>query len=195
MSVRKIVTEVIMTIKSAYPNYKPDGGPDVVLKIWETVLRDYSDDEINAALFKCVQNCKFVPTPADLVEYINLCRIAALPTPEELWCAYYEMLIKGARLYSCFNYTAMDDNGRTQGQNARAKAEKLWEDAPDEVKRQIGSYGEFIRRAKDYCYNSRSLDVEQQRFVTAVSQRREIDIRLGNIPALPDGYVRRELLS
>lgn len=186
MASQKAIAEIIATIKTIFPYYEKNIDAKSIAKIWSTVLKDYSDEEVNNALLECMKECTYPPAPADLVRHIRRSQAAALPSAEELWGIYHDMLVKGSRLYSCFNYTAMDDNGKTQGQNARQKAEKLWQEAPEDIRRYIGSHGEFIRRAGDFYYNNGDLGYEHRSFIRTISQKRENDIRSGYISALPE---------
>ena len=157
------ITELIAAIKTIYPYYAKDSDVPTLVKTWEALLRDYPDNAVDAALYKCLQVCKTPPTPADVIEKLDAMHKALEPTDEELWTVYVTALRNAERLIFRFDYTFVEENGLTQGQNARRKVEAIWEGLPDKLKQYIGSYGEFIRMAQRY--HDEELKYEKTRFI------------------------------
>ena len=172
MATMNKITEVLAAIKTLYPYYGRETGVEQTVRLWHTVLFPYDDEEVEKALYLCLQSCKYPPSPADISEAVRSFRESSEPTPEELWSEYSEALLKAARLVSCFNYTAVDENGLTQGQNARNKCNEIFESLSPDVKRYIGSYGEFVRRGLENFYGESSKH-ERERFVRRMSQLKE----------------------
>ncbi len=161
-SINKI-TEVIAAIKTIYPYYAKEADVQTLVKTWNVLLKDYSDDDVNMALYMCLQTCKMPPTPADLIEKLTEMRTALEPSDEELWSELTTALRKAGRLIGWFNYNAIEANGLTQGENARRKVRKIWEDLPERISLYIGGYGEFQRLA--WNYDEEELKFERNRFM------------------------------
>ena len=103
------------------------------------------------------------PTPADLIEKLNSIKAALEPSDEELWNLLTKELRKAGRLIGWFGYNAIEANGLTQGENARRKVRRIWDDLPEKVKMYIGGYGEFQRLA--WNYDEEELKFERNRFM------------------------------
>lgn len=157
------ITEIIAAIKTIYPYYAKDSDLPTLVKTWEALLREYPDNEVSVALFKCLQLCKTPPTPADFIEQLATMHKSLESTDEELWDVYVSALRDAERQIFRFGYTFVERCGKTQGQIAREKVEGIWEGLPKEVKQYIGSYGEFIRMAQRY--HDEELKYEKCRFL------------------------------
>lgn len=165
------ITEIIAAIKTIYPYYAKESDVPTLVKTWEMLLREYPDEAVDVALYKCLQTCKTPPTPADLIEKLDAMHNALEPTDEELWNVYVDALRNAERQIYRFGYTFVEDNGLTQGQIARKRVEAIWEELPDKLKQYIGSYGEFIRMAQRY--HDEELKYEKSRFMKQMPTIRE----------------------
>jgi hypothetical protein len=113
------------------------------------------------------------PTPADVLEEVQNLRKANEPSDEELWGVFIKCLPKVSELRYMFRFTAIQPNGKTQGQNARDKVEKIWQELPDKLKQYVGSKGELMRLAE---YSEDELKYEKNRFMKSmpvIQQRQE----------------------
>lgn len=159
------ITEIIAAIKTIYPYYAKESDVPTLVKTWEALLREYPDNAVDVALYKCLQTCKTPPTPADLIEKLDAMHKALEPTDEELWTGFVQSIIEAERQIYRFDYNFVESNGLTQGQNARNKVEEIWQAVPEKVKQYIGSKGEFIRMAQRYRYSDDELKFEKNRFL------------------------------
>lgn len=157
------ITEIIAAIKTIYPYYAKEANVQVLVKTWGVLLKDYPDQDVDTALYMCLQTCKMPPTPADLIEKLNSIKAALEPSDEELWNLLIKELRKAGRLIGWFNYTFIEDNGLTQGENARRKVRKMWDDLPEKIRMYLGGYGEFQRLALNY--DEEELKFERNRFM------------------------------
>lgn len=157
------ITEIIAAIKTIYPYYAKEANVQVLVKTWGVLLKDYPDQDVDTALYMCLQTCKMPPTPADLIEKLNSIKAALEPSDEELWNQLVKELRKAGRLIGWFNYNAIEANGLTQGENARRKVRKIWDDLPEKIRMYIGGYGEFQRLA--WNYDEEELKFERSRFM------------------------------
>ena len=161
-SIKKI-TDIIAAIKTIYAYYARDTDVQTLVKTWGTLLKDYPDDEVDKALYMCLQTCKTPPTPADLIERLNAMKAAGEPTDEELWDLLKKSLWRAGGLIYLFPATMIEANGRTQGANARDQLEKLWDSLPEKLRMYLGGKGEFMRMAQHY--DEEELKYERNRFM------------------------------
>lgn len=161
-SINKI-TEVIAAIKTIYPYYAKDADVQTLVKTWNVLLKDYSDDDVTTALYMCLQTCKMPPTPADLIERLTSLKASTEPSDEELWNDLTTALRKADWYISRFAGTFKEDNGLTQGQNARNGFERLWEGLPERIRMYFGGKGEFQRLAQNR--DDEEIKFERNRFL------------------------------
>ena len=161
-SINKI-TEVIAAIKTIYPYYAKDADVQTLVKTWNILLKDYSDEDVTTALYMCLQTCKMPPTPADLIERLTSLKSSLEPSDEELWEELTNAVRKGSGLIYRFQFNAVDANGLTQGENARRAFDGLWEGLPEKIRMYLGGRGEFMRMARSG--DDEELKFERNRFM------------------------------
>lgn len=163
MASKEKIVEIIASIKTIYPYYAKDGNMKLTASVWERVLQNYNDEEVGAAFYSCLQSCKVPPTPADIIERINGARKALEPSDEMLWSIYYDALVKTLDLMAQFSYTFVESDGISQGQKARNKVDKLFEELPSKIKDYLGNKGELMRIARSI--NTQDASFEKARFL------------------------------
>lgn len=176
MASQNKITEIIAAIKTIYPYYAKEANVTVLVKLWYSLLREYSDDVVEVGFYKALQSCKVPPTPADVLENIKAMVEANEPTDEELWDGLTKALRETERQVYYFRFNMIEPNGKTQGDNARARVDMLWESLPEKVKQYIGGQGEFIRMARSF--NEDEIKFEKTRFLKTmpiIKQRREFN--------------------
>lgn len=187
----KQITSIIAAIKTIYAYYARDTDVQMLVKTWEVLLRDYQDEIVDKALYMCLQTCKTPPTPADLIEQIRNLQAADEPTDEELWDTLTRALRKAESLMYYYNFTWVEENGKTQGQNARESMERLWNSLPERLQMYVGSKGELMRMARDY--GDEELKFEKNRFLKqmpTIQKRQEIrHIALAGGGGMAAGYI------
>lgn len=163
MASNKKIGEMIAAIKALYPYYAKDGDITITAKMWALTLNQYPDEVTEVAFLKCLQKCKMPPTPADVIEQIDLMKETTEQSDEELWSIYTNALRKTEQQVYYFRFTAVEANGKTQGDNARARVTGIWDSLPERLKQYIGSKGELIRMAQTYTDDE--LKYEKTRFL------------------------------
>ncbi len=175
-NIKKIV-ELLALIKVTYPYYYKDKSEEeikMLTNVWNLALSEYTDKEVNDASIICIRECKTPPTPADIIERIK--SFNPTQTNEEMWGTMVKSFRKCEDLQYNFGYTFVESNGKTQGQIAKEKCRKMFEDLPEVAKLYIGSYGEFLRISRD-C-DDETLKFERIRFMkSADDNRKEIQKR------------------
>lgn len=163
-SVKKI-GEMIATIKTIYPYYSKDADSKILAKTWTVLLKDVSDDVLSVAVLKCLQTCKVPPTPADVLEQVKEIARVNEPSDEETWIILTKAVRESQEHIYNFNHTFIEDNGKTQGENAKAKFQALWEALPEKLKKYLGSKSELMRLAK---FNDEEMMFEKKQFLKAI---------------------------
>ena len=178
MASKNKITEMIAAIKTIYPYYAKEADVATLVKTWAILLKDFPDEAVNVAFYKCLQTCKMPPTPADVIEQLDEMARATEPSDEELWDEYRTALRKAGRLIYNFRFNAIASNGLTQGENARRQFTQLWESLLEKVKQYIGGEGEFKRMAQNY--SDENLTYERTRFLKTMPtiQKRNEYIKL-----------------
>lgn len=171
MASRNTITELLAAIKTIYSYYAKETDVEKLVMLWEQTLNGFSDNEVKTATLKCLQICKTPPTPADVIDQIKAFKQSEQPTPESLWGRFLNTMRKVGDLSERLKYTFVEDNGITQGQNAKNKIIQIWEQLPQELKSYIGSQGELIRMAREY--DDTALTFEKTRFLKAIPNIRE----------------------
>lgn len=169
MATKKNMAVMIATIKSIYPYYAKDTNIEVLAKTWLLLLQDYDDKIINNALILCMKECEMPPTPAHIIKKIEEMQPKATLT--ELWAEYVKALREVSRLQDNFEYTFIDDNGKTQGQNAKDKARQIYNNLPQELKIYVGSFGELLRKSRDI--DDTSLKYAENNFMKIMPELRK----------------------
>ena len=175
MATKKNMAVMIATIKSIYPYYAKDTNIEILAKTWLLLLQDYDDKIINNALILCMKECEMPPTPAHIIKKIE--EMQPKKTNTELWAEYVKALREVSRLQDNFEYTFVEDNGKTQGQNAKDKARQIYNNLPEELKIYVGSFGELLRKSRDI--DDTSLKYAENNFMKIMPElRKEHEMRL-----------------
>lgn len=166
MASNKKIGEVIMAIKTVYPYYtrnNTDKENATLLNTWRLLLNDYPDEAVDKAIIQCLKTCKMPPTPADVIEQLN----GMFETSDEqLWNEYIQALNSVENQTYYFQFTGIEENGKSQGENAREKVNQIWQSLPEKIKDYIGGKSELIRMAN--AYNEEELKFEKTRFLKSM---------------------------
>lgn len=159
MASQNKIIEMIASIKTIYSYYAKDTDVQMLVKTWTVLLKDYPDEAVETAFYKCLQTCKMPPTPADVIEQLNSMLSANEPTDEELWSVYTQSLRKVAEQVYRIQYPLFNEN-------PREKITEIWDNLPDKLKNYIGSKGELMRVSQ--TYTDEELKFEKTRFLKAM---------------------------
>jgi hypothetical protein len=174
MATKKNIAMVIATIKGVYPYYAKETNIEVLAKSWLLLLQEYDDKIINNALLLCMKECEMPPTPAQIIKKIE--SMQPNSNKYELWGQFVKILKKVDRLQERFNYTFTEANGLSQGENAIKKTKETYNNMPEEFKAFVGSYGEFLRMARQY--NDDNLEFTKNKFLNSISEiKKECQIK------------------
>jgi hypothetical protein len=162
MASAKKIGEIIASIKAIYPYYAKDSDVDVLAKTWMLLLKDVPDEVVRIAIIKCLQTCKMPPTPADVLEQVREIASINEPSDEEMWVVLNKAVRKSQEHIYNFGHTFIESNGKTQGENAREKFQKIWDELPEKLKTYLGGSSELRRLAG---FNDEEMMFEKKNFL------------------------------
>lgn len=178
MASKKVIVEVLGSIKTIYSYYGKDTDLELLVNTWHTLLHTYTDDEVKQGIFLALRVCKYAPTPADVIEQIENFKQIEKPSEQELW-GLYRQALREVNYYSYrLNYNYIDSTGISQGEQARLAINSAWEALPEELKIYLGDKSELIRNAREL--NEADLSYEKNRFTKTfpILQKRIEDKKL-----------------
>lgn len=166
MASKEKIIEMIGLVATMFPHYADKlGNISLTVGTWEALLKEYDDDAVTYGFRQALLTSKFPPVPAEIVEHIKSARKNFEPTNEELWGVYEDALRKTWDQMTRFTYTIRESNGLTQGQNARNRVEKIFEELPPKVKSYLVSKGELMNQAKRWANEDDYIRWEKDRFI------------------------------
>lgn len=150
---KKETTKAFALISTAYPRAeefkcKPD---ELMARItlWSEYFKDVPFHNVELALTEHIRSSSFAPTIADVESNLKRLCNESMPTSIEMWEQLIDSAEKWSDLETSFGYTAITDNGRTQGAIAREKANQIYESLNPFLKRYCGTYSGFIGIVKE----------------------------------------------
>ncbi|MBQ6264924.1 MAG: hypothetical protein IJK60_05685 [Clostridia bacterium] len=168
MASKKEIAKLLAEIKTIYPYYAKDSKEiELLVNTWALLLADYSDNALKDAAVKCLKACKTPPTPADIIEQIESCHKITTEDAHALWLEYISALRKAEELTYYYPFTLVEDNGKTQGENAREAVERLFDGLSEPLKKYIGSVGMLTEKGKRFDFEA--LRYEKSGFIRDVS--------------------------
>lgn len=188
MASKKVIVEVLGSIKTIYSYYGKDADLELLVNTWYSLLQNYTDEEVRQGIFLSLRVCKYAPTPADVIEQIENFKQIEKPSEQELW-GLYRQALKETNYYSYrLNYNYIDSSGLSQGEQARIAVDAIWEGLPQELKIYLGDKSELMRNAREL--NEADISYEKNRFSKTfpILQKRIEDKKL--LMALGDNLLR-----
>lgn len=162
MATKKAIIKSFAAIKTIYNYFGKDADLELMVNTWYTLLHNYTDEEIERAVYMALRVCKFAPVPADIIEQIENQKQIEKPCEADLWAAYRKAL-KEVNYYSYrLNYNYIDASGISQGEQARQAINNIWQSLPQELKIYLNDKEELIRNARELNINDVSF--ERNRF-------------------------------
>lgn len=163
MANKKTIIKAIAAIKTVYNYFGKDVDLPLLVETWNSLLLEYTDEEVDRGLYKALKVCKYAPVPADIIEQIEELRAVKKPSEFELWATYQRALKEVLYFSHRLNYNYIDSSGLSQGEQARREIDKVWHSLPQELKLYIGDKTELVSAARGLNY-SEALSYEKNRF-------------------------------
>ena len=147
--------------------------------IWLEILGRYDKDLAMKAFYDVCKTEKYRITPAHIVEQIEKIKNAFGKSEQEIWTEFKRALAKVDGLVYRLKFNAVEDNGKTQGENAREEIQKIYDNLPPELKRYCGSVNGLIGLSQ---IGDSDLELyEKGRFMKSIERIREsVKIQIEN---------------
>ena len=168
------VVELFDIIRAAYPGaemFQSDSNTLMLqMGLWQRKFAQDDFGAVVAALDRHIDNSTFAPSIADIKKELRGTMIPSTAAAD-LW----EMLVDAAEhindARSEFSYTAIESDGRTQGEHARERAKKYYDALPGAIKATMGSYTAVLTFAKELCgMNDTSFSIRERDFKGAINE-------------------------
>lgn len=145
--INRYITTIRINFENAYKT-QTDEERQILIKSWFAILKDYPKEIVDKAVLQAIKHAEYAPRIGSIVKEIERMREAYEKSDAELWAELRGVLREVEKCAYCFRFNALDDNGKTQGDNARERVEEIFNGLSPEL--------------KDYCRNQRGLiDVAQ----------------------------------
>ncbi len=143
--------------------------------IWLEILGRYDKDLAMKAFYDVCKTEKYRITPAHIVEQIEKIENAFGKSDQELWAEFRRVLNKTNDCVYKLKFKMIEENGKTQGENAQAELQRLYKNLPAEVQRYCGNISglKYLSQLDD-----ESLEFEKARFLKDIGKKKaEIKIQ------------------
>lgn len=145
--INKYLTTIRINFENAYKT-QSDEERQILIKSWYAILKDYPKEIVDKAVLQAIKHAEYAPRIGTIVKEIERMQEAYEKSDGELWAELRSVLREVEKCAYCFRFTALDANGKTQGENARERVEEIFNGLSTEL--------------KEYCRNSRGLiDIAQ----------------------------------
>lgn len=165
---KKDIVSMVGIIKANYTYAYRDTTEKEMLAMvetWYLSLAKYDKEIISVAFQRAIESCKMPPTLADIMQQVKTIKIATEPTDTELWERLVKVLNRVEDCVYRFRFNAIQDNGLTQGDNARIEFRQIWDDLPQILKEYCGDKNGLISLSK---LTLDELSFEKGRFLKAI---------------------------
>lgn len=169
---KKDIVSMVGIIKANYTYaYKDTTEKEMLAMVetWYMSLARYERQIVSAAFQRAIESCKMPPSLADIMQHIKSIKAATEPTDTELWEQLVKVLYRVEDCVYRFRFNAIEENGLTQGDNARNEFKKIWEGLPQLLKDYCGDKSGLVSLSK---LTLEELTFEKGRFLKAITNLR-----------------------
>lgn len=170
--INKYITTIRINFENAYKT-QTDEERQILIKSWFAILKEYPKEIVDKAVIDAIKYTRskdFAPRIGDIVERIEKMREAYEKSDAELWAELTGVLREVHRNYYAFRFTAIDYNGKTQGDNARERVAEIFNGLSDELKEYCRTQRGLIDIAE---YTDEQLSYERGRFMRTIPTIKE----------------------
>lgn len=177
--INKYITTIRINFENAYKT-QTDEEREILIRSWFVILKDYPKEIVDKAVINSIKYAKFAPRIGDIVEQIEKMCEAYEKSDEELWAELTGVLREVSRNRYAYNYTFIDANGKTQGDNARQRNKDIFERLSPELKAYCSNLSGLIALAE---LTTDELNYEKGRFLRVMPTIKQRAKTRDEIPA------------
>lgn len=142
----------------------------LLIDTWYNSFKGYTEDLFWAALERNFEQSEFAPTIASIKKQITAILRANSKSDFALWREIEDILPWVYEAQSCFGHTLIEENGKTQGRNARERVEEKFYELSKETQYYLVDSTGLIRLSK---MSDKQIEIEKARFFRMIDDIRD----------------------
>ena len=167
--VNQYVTMIRINFENAYKAQTAEER-EMLLASWFAILKDYPKEVCDAAVLNAIKNAEYAPRIGSIVKEIEKMQVSFEKSEGELWAELKGCLREVDRCVYMFRFNMIEANGRTQGDNARARLEEIFNGLSPELKEYLQNKNGLIEIAQ---LTDEQMSYEKTRFSKTVPLLRD----------------------
>ena len=177
--VNNYLTLIRINFENSYKTQN-DKERQMLIRSWYEILKDYPKEICSKAVLEAIKHAKFAPRIGDIVEQIEKMQQAFEKSDNELWAEMTGVLRQVNYNSYRYTFTLPEANGKTQGQNAYARNEAIFNALSPELKEYCRNLKGLVEIAK---YTDEELSYERGRFMRIMPQVKQRSKTRQTMPA------------
>lgn len=193
--VNKYIAMIRINFENAFKAHNEEER-EMLIASWYAILKDYPKEICDQAVINAIKHAEYTPRINTIVKEIKKMQVAYEKTEAELWAELQGCLREVRECAYRFRFTFVENNGLTQGENARSRVKELFNSLSPELKEYCRNINGLIELAQ---LDGEQLNYEKGRFNRTMPQlkdraktRAEIG---GNLPLLIQNLSNKFLLE
>lgn len=167
--IHQYITMIRINFENAY-KAQTDDEREMLLASWYAILKDYPKEVCDAAVLNAIKNAEFAPRIGSIVREIEKMQTSLEKSEGELWAELKGVLRDVDRCVYMFRFTMIEANGLSQGDNARARLEEIFNGLSPELKEYCGNKNGLIELSR---LTDEQMSYEKTRFGKTIPFLRE----------------------
>ena len=167
--INKYITMIRINFENSYQAQTKEER-QILYSSWYEILKSYPKEVCDRAVINALKHAKFAPRIGDIVEQIEKLREAYEVSETELWAEMTGVLREVEYCAYCFRFTAIQPNGKTQGDNARDRVKEIFNNLSPELQEYLRDTRGLINMAGS---GEKELAFEKGRFMKQIPTIRE----------------------
>lgn len=167
------IIQTIELIKLIYPNsYNTKTAEDYksLVRTFYEIFRNFPKEIFIEAVRRSMTNSEYAPKPATIMSEIRKMSIAMQKSDTDLWAELVSVLPQVYSYYGRFSYTIIEENGKTQGQNAEQEIINIYNNLDILIQEYCSNINELITISR---MSQEQLAFEKGRFLKTMPSIRE----------------------
>ena len=167
--IHQYITMIRINFENGY-KVQTDEEREMLYGSWYAILKDYPKEVCDAAVMNAIKRAKFAPRIGDIVEQIEKMQASLEKSEGELWAELKGVLREVDRCVYMFRFNVIEANGKTQGDNARARLEEIFNGLSPELREYCGNKNGLIELSR---LTDEQMSYEKARFSKTIPYLRE----------------------
>ena len=167
--VNQYITMVRINFENAYKTQTAEER-EMLLASWYAILKDYPKEVCDAAVLNAIKNAEFAPRIGSIVKEIEKMQVSFEKSESELWAELKGCLREVDRCVYMSRFTVIEANGLSQGDNARARLEQIFNGLSPELQEYCGNKSGLVEISR---LTDEQMSYEKARFAKTIPYLRE----------------------